>query len=87
MGNIGVLIAVKHARLLLLLIDRCPLDYTYNPYSDMCYRLSRKIETWINAQKECQKKGESLIVLDTIQDINFFRTLLLQDPGMNLKIL
>ncbi|KAF6028556.1 hypothetical protein EB796_013146 [Bugula neritina] len=55
--------------------DPCPSRYEHNPFSNTCVRLIETQKDWRSAKGYCESAGETLLVLDTLESINWFKTL------------
>ncbi|KAF6018993.1 hypothetical protein EB796_022692 [Bugula neritina] len=59
---------------------RCPPEYTHYSDMDICLRLSEDTAKWEGAKYNCEKNGETLLALDNLRLINWFKTLRAQNP-------
>ncbi|KAF6028552.1 hypothetical protein EB796_013142 [Bugula neritina] len=59
---------------------RCPPEYTHYSDMDICLRLSEDTANWEGARLTCENNGETLLALDNLRLINWFKTLRTQNP-------
>ncbi|KAF6028549.1 hypothetical protein EB796_013139 [Bugula neritina] len=59
---------------------RCPPEYIHYSDMDICLRLSEDTANWEGARLTCENNGETLLALDNLRLINWFKTLRARNP-------
>jgi len=53
----------------------CRPGYLYNPFSTTCVRIVNRKQTWNQAKQWCEAAGESMLVLEKVEEIFWFNNM------------